>query len=55
MAAPTPAEFRAAMDQKRLIPNSPEAQRVGGKVALRSFMDGLAAPAFAEALTVLRA
>jgi len=42
------------MDDKRLISNSPEAQRVGGKVALRSFIDGLATPAFAEALVTLR-
>lgn len=53
MAALTPAEFRLAMDDKRLIPNSPEAQRVGGKVALRSFIDGLATPAFAEALAIV--
>jgi len=55
LAAPTPAEFRAALDNSRLISNTFETQRVGGKVAFRSFIDGLAAPAFAEALAVLRA
>ena len=55
LAAPTPAEFRAALDDGRLISNTFETQRVGCKVALRSFIDGLASPAFAEALSVLRA
>lgn len=54
LAAPTPAEFHAAIDAERLIPNSLEAQRIGGKVALRSFIEGLASPACAEALMVLR-
>jgi aminoglycoside phosphotransferase (APT) family kinase protein len=55
LAAPTPAEFRAAIDGGRLIANTFEAQRVGGKVALRSFIDALATPAFAEALATVRA
>jgi aminoglycoside phosphotransferase (APT) family kinase protein len=55
MAAPTPAEFAAAIRDGRLILNSPEMQRVGGKVALRSFLAGVTSPAFAAAATVLRA
>jgi aminoglycoside phosphotransferase (APT) family kinase protein len=54
LAAPTPAAFRAAIDQKRLLPNSLDAQRIGGKVALRTFIEGLAAPSFATALDVVR-
>jgi aminoglycoside phosphotransferase (APT) family kinase protein len=54
LAAPTPAAFRAAIDRGRLIPNSIEAQRLGGKVALRTFIEGLAAPAFAAAVDVVR-
>ncbi len=54
MAAPTPAEFRAAIDNGKLISNTFETQRVGGKVAFRSFIDGLAAPAFADALAILK-
>jgi aminoglycoside phosphotransferase (APT) family kinase protein len=55
MAAPTPAEFSAAIRDGRLIQNSPEAQRIGGKVALRTFLEGVRSPAFAEAVAVLRA
>ena len=55
LSAPTPAEFSAAIRDGRLIQNSPEAQRVGGKVALRSFLEGIASPSFAEAAAVLRA
>lgn len=55
MAAPTPAEFSAAIRDGRLIQNSPEAQRIGGKVALRTFVEGITSPAFAEAVAVLRA
>lgn len=54
LAAPTPAEYRAAIDGKRLISNSIDAQRVGGKVALRAFIDGLGSLACAEALAVVR-
>ncbi len=54
MAAPTPAEFSAAIRDGRLIQNSPEAQRIGGKVALRTFLDGVTSPAFEKAATVLR-
>jgi len=55
LSAPTPAEFGAAIRDGRLIENSPEAQRVGGKVALRSFLEGVNSPAFAAAVAVLRA
>jgi hypothetical protein len=55
LAAPTPAEFSAAIRDGRLIQNSPEAQRIGGKVALRTFLEGVTSPAFAEAVAVLRA
>jgi hypothetical protein len=55
MAAPTPAEFATAIRDGRLILNSPEAQRLGGKVALRAFLEGVTSPAFEEAAAVLRA
>ena len=55
MTAPTPTEFSAAIRDGRLIQNSPEAQRIGGKVALRTFLDGVTSPVFAEAIAVLRA
>jgi aminoglycoside phosphotransferase (APT) family kinase protein len=54
LAAPTPTAFHAAIDQGRLIPNSLDAQRIGGKVALRSFIEGLASSACAEAIDVVR-
>lgn len=54
MAAPTPAEFSAAIRDGRLIQNSPEAQRIGGKVALRTFLEGVISPSFEEAVAVLR-
>lgn len=50
LTALTPAEFRAAVDGGRLIPGTIEAQRVGCKVSLRTFLAGLAAPGFEEAL-----
>jgi len=53
MAAPTPAEFSAAIRDGRLIQNSPEAQRIGGKVALRTFLEGVTSPSFEEALAIL--
>ena len=55
LSAPTPAQFNAAIRDGRLIENSPEAQRVGGKVALRTFVEGVDSVAFAEAIAVLRA
>lgn len=55
MTAPTPAQFSAAIRDGRLVQNSPEAQRIGGKVALRTFVDGVASPAFDEAAAILHA
>jgi aminoglycoside phosphotransferase (APT) family kinase protein len=55
LAAPTPVEFSAAIRDGRLVQNSPEAQRIGGKVALRAFLEGVASPAYAEAVAILRA
>jgi aminoglycoside phosphotransferase (APT) family kinase protein len=55
LSAPTPAAFSAAIRDGRLVENSPEAQRIGGKVALRTFLEGVTSPAFAEAVAVLRA
>ena len=55
LSAPTPAEFSAAIRDGRLIENSPEAQRIGGKVALCTFLEGVTSPAFTEAVAVLRA
>ena len=55
LSAPIPAEFSAAIRDGRLVQNSPEAQRIGGKVALRAFLEDVTSPAFAEALAVLRA
>jgi len=55
LSAPTPAEFSAAIRDGRLVQNSPEAQRIGGKVALRAFLEGVTSPAFTEAVAVLRA
>lgn len=54
LAALTPAEYRAAVDQGRLSQGSAEAQRIGGKVALATFLAGLSAPGFEEALAVAR-
>ncbi len=55
MAAPSPAAFSAAIRAGRLIQNSPEAQRVGGKVALRTFLESVKSRAFDDAAAVLRA
>ncbi len=52
LTALTPAEFRAAVDQGRLVLGTPETQRIGGKVALATFLAVLATPAFEEALVV---
>jgi aminoglycoside phosphotransferase (APT) family kinase protein len=54
LAAPTPAEFRAALERGQLMPNTVQAQRVGGKVAFRTFREGLATPAFEQALVIAR-
>jgi len=54
MAAPSPAEFSAAIREGRLVQNSPEAKRGGAKVALRSFLEGVKSPTFDEAAALLR-
>jgi hypothetical protein len=54
LTALTPAEFRAAVDQGRLVSGAPETQRIGGKVALATFLAVLGTPAFEEALVVAR-
>lgn len=54
LTALNPAEFRAAIDQGRLVLGAPETQRIGGKVALATFLSGLGSPAFKEALVVAR-
>jgi hypothetical protein len=54
LAALTPAEFRAAVDGGRLVLGAPETQRIGGKVALATFLAVLATPTFEEALVVAR-
>ena len=55
MTAPSPSEFSAAFREGRLTSNSFEAQRIGARVALRSFLEGVGSPAFDEAAAVLRA
>jgi hypothetical protein len=37
-----------------LVAGTPETQRVGGKVALATFLSGLGTPAFEQALVVAR-
>lgn len=54
LTAPTPAQFREAVAQGRLVAGSPEAQRLVGKIALASFLADLATPAFQEALLLAR-
>jgi hypothetical protein len=54
LTALTPAEFRAAVDEGRLVAGAPETQRIGGKVALATFLAVLGTPAFEEALVVAR-
>lgn len=55
LTAPSPAEFSAAFREGRLSSNSFEAQRIGARVALRSFLEGVRSPAFDEAAAILRA
>ena len=52
LAALTPAEFRAAVDEGRLVLGAPETQPIGGKVALATFLAVLATPQFEEALVI---
>lgn len=54
LTAPTPAQFREAVAQGRLLAGSPEGQRLVGKIALALFLADLATPAFEEALLVAR-
>ncbi len=54
LTALTPAQFRAAVDEGRLVAGAPQTQRIGGKVALATFLAGLGTPAFEEALVVAR-
>ncbi|MBS0521070.1 MAG: phosphotransferase [Proteobacteria bacterium] len=54
LAAPTPEAFRAALAEGRLTSNTLEAQRIASKVAFRTFTEGLATSAFADALATLR-
>lgn len=54
-SALTPAEFSAAINSGRLVAGAPLAQRIGGKVALATFLAGVARPEFEEALAVVRA
>jgi len=54
LSAPTRAEFNAAIEQGRLDVGLPEAQRLVGKMALRSFLADVTAPAFEEALVIVR-
>jgi aminoglycoside phosphotransferase (APT) family kinase protein len=54
LTALTPTEFRAAVVAGRIVLGTPEAQRLGGKVALRTFLDGSATPQFEEALAIAR-
>jgi hypothetical protein len=52
LRAPTPAEFRDAVERRRLALGEPQTQRIGGKSALATFLAGLATPQFEEALLV---
>jgi aminoglycoside phosphotransferase (APT) family kinase protein len=54
LSAPTRAEFAEAVEQGRLAVGAPEAQRLVGKMALASFLAGMATPEFEEALVVVR-
>ncbi len=54
LGAPTRAQFAEAVEQGRMTNGSPEAQRLIGKMALASFLAGVAAPAFEEALAIVR-
>ena len=54
LSAPTWAEFGAAIEQKRLALGAPEVQRLVGKIALASFLAGVTASEFKEALATVR-
>ncbi len=54
LSAPTWAEFGMAIEQKHLAIGAPETQRLVGKVALASFLAGVTAPEFEEAIKGVR-
>jgi aminoglycoside phosphotransferase (APT) family kinase protein len=54
LSAPTWAEFGEAIEQKRLALGAPVVQRLVGKIALASFLAGVTAPEFNEALATVR-
>ena len=53
-AAPTLAEFLAALSAGRFVMGQPDSMRAFGKAFLREFLLGLSAPGFEEALAVAR-
>lgn len=55
LVALTPAEFRAAITEGRLVLGAPRTQLIGGKVALARFVEGLASATVAQALADARA
>jgi Ser/Thr protein kinase RdoA (MazF antagonist) len=54
LGAPTPAEFRAAFARGEHAPTSRETMFVLGKMSLASFLAGMSAPGFDEALAIAR-
>jgi aminoglycoside phosphotransferase (APT) family kinase protein len=54
LGAPTRQQFHEAVEQGRLVPGSPQGQRLVGKMALASFLAGVTTPEFEEALAVVR-
>jgi aminoglycoside phosphotransferase (APT) family kinase protein len=50
----TPVTFRAAVNEGRLAPGTPEIAYAFARMSLSTFLDGLTAPGFAEALEVVR-
>jgi aminoglycoside phosphotransferase (APT) family kinase protein len=55
LAAPTPAEFRAALARGEHAPGSRATMFVLGKMCLAGFLSGTTAPEFDEALAIARA
>jgi hypothetical protein len=54
LAAPTPDEFRAAVESGQVQAGTPQTTRLFAKVVLAQFAAGLAAPGFEEALVIAR-
>ena len=52
LTAPTPAEFRLAVEKGELKPGSPETAFILAKICLAGFMTGVSAPRFKEALRI---